>query len=289
VSSSVPDAKRPPPGATRASGAASLIPEGLDSVLVLLRHGQTQFIVEKRFQGQMEAPLTLLGERQAQLAGLRLARPRADPPLPIPDTAPFAIVHSPLGRAFRTAEFVAEAMTTAGRATPPLRPDSGFLEIGQGEWEGLKDTEIHARFGESLAAWRHWPTRFYAPGGESLAQVRARVEASLAVLLADLAEGTQRGTMDRHQVLGYADTAHQSPRWALIVGHGGVFRVVVCVLLGLAPEHFWNFDFGLASITVVEIRAGRAVLRSVNLDEHLGSEDKALLAESTELNRSGAL
>ncbi len=289
MSSSVPDAKRPRPGAARASGAASLIPEGLDSVLVLLRHGQTQFIVEKRFQGQMEAPLTLLGERQAQLAGLRLARPGAEPPLPIPDTAPFSIIHSPLGRAFRTAEFVAEAMTAAGRAAPPLRPDSGFLEIGQGEWEGLKDTEIRARFGESLAAWRRWPTRFYAPGGESLAQVRARVEASLAVLLTDLAEGTQRGTMDRHQVLGYADTAHRSPRWALIVGHGGVFRVVVCALLGLAPEHFWNFDFGLASITVVEIRAGRAVLRAVNLDEHLGSDDKALLAESTELNRSGAL
>lgn len=289
MSSSVPDAKRPQLGATRASGAASLIPEGLDSVLVLLRHGQTQFIVEKRFQGQMEAPLTLLGERQAQLAGLRLARPGAEPPLPIPDTAPFSIIHSPLGRAFRTAEFVAEAMTAAGRAAPPLRPDSGFLEIGQGEWEGLKDTEIRARFGESLAAWRRWPTRFYAPGGESLAQVRARVEASLAVLLTDLAEGTQRGTMDRHQVLGYADTAHRSPRWALIVGHGGVFRVVVCALLGLTPEHFWNFDFGLASITVVEIRAGRAVLRAVNLDEHLGSDDKALLAESTELNRSGAL
>ena len=43
-------------------------------------------------------------------------------------------------------------------------------------------------------------------------------------------------------------------RWSLIVGHGGVFRVVVCALLGLPLEHFWNFDFGLGAITVVEIR-----------------------------------
>ena len=283
MNSSTNDAERP-------EGAAPLIPDGLDAVLVLLRHGQTQFIVEKRFQGQMEAPLSSLGERQAELAGARLARPHAAPALPIPDTAPFAIVHSPLGRALRGAEIVAAAMTAAGRVTPPLRADAGFLEIGQGDWEGLKDAEIEARFGKSLAAWRRWPTRFYAPGGESLEQVRARVEGSLAVLLAEMADGMPRGTMDRHQVLGYTDAAQQGPRWSLIVGHGGVFRVVVCALLGLSADHFWNFDFGLAAITVIEIRGGRAVLRAMNLDDHLGlGEDSASTASSTERNQSGAL
>jgi probable phosphoglycerate mutase len=290
LNSSLRDAKRPRPGEARAAGAASLIPDGLDAILVLLRHGQTEFIVEKRFQGQMEAPLSRLGERQAELAGARLAHPHASPPLPIPDTAPFSIVHSPLGRTLHTAEFVGEAMTAAGRATPPLRSDSGFLEIGQGGWEGLKDTEIEARFGDSLAAWRRWPERFHAPGGESLAQVRTRVDASLAVLLAEMADGTRPGTLDRHQVLGYADASHENPRWSLIVGHGGVFRVVVCTLLGLPAEHFWNFDFDLAAITVVEIRAGRAVLRAMNLDAHLG-DDRATAAsdESAERRQSGAL
>ena len=283
MNSSTNDAERP-------EGAAPLIPDGLDAVLVLLRHGQTQFIVEKRFQGQMEAPLSSLGERQAELAGARLARPHAAPALPIPDTAPFAIVHSPLGRALRGAEIVAAAMTAAGRVTPPLRADAGFLEIGQGDWEGLKDAEIEARFGKSLAAWRRWPTRFHAPGGESLEQVRARVEGSLAVLLAEMADGMPRGTMDRHQVLGYTDAAQQGPRWSLIVGHGGVFRVVVCALLGLSADHFWNFDFGLAAITVIEIRGGRAVLRAMNLDDHLGlGEDSASTDSSTERNQSGAL
>jgi len=176
--------------------------------------------------------------------------------------------------------------TRAGR----LRPDAGFLEIGQGEWEGLTDTEIAARFGDSLAGWRRWPTRYHAPGGESLAEVRVRVEASLAALLAEMAEGGHAGTLDRHQVLGYADVSHDNPRWSLIVGHGGVFRVVVCALLDLAPEHFWNFDFGLAAITVVEIRAGRAVLRSLNIDHYLG-EDRATSTsdESARRGRSGAL
>ena len=273
----------------RPSGAAPLIPSGLDAVLVLLRHGQTQFIVENRFQGAMEAPLTSLGERQASLAGRRLAAPADDPPLPIPDAAPFSIVHSPLGRARRSAELVAEAMASAGRAVPPLRPDSGFSEIAQGSWEGLTDAEITARFGGSLAGWRRWPTRFPAPGGETLRQVSVRVETSLAALLAEMRDGTSPGTLDRHQVLGYDDAGPDPRRWSLIVGHGGVFRVVVCSLLGLPLGHFWNFDFGLGAISVVEIRAGRAVMRSLNLDSHLGAETGPPAGESSERDRSGAL
>ena len=64
------DVEGPGTGEEPASGAARLIPNGLDAILVLLRHGQTQFIVEKRFQGAMEAPLTALGETQARGQGV---------------------------------------------------------------------------------------------------------------------------------------------------------------------------------------------------------------------------
>lgn len=275
--------------AERPSGAAQVIPAGLDAVLVLLRHGQTQFIVEKRFQGAMEAPLTALGEEQARRAGRRLAAPAADPPLPIPNASPFAIVHSLLGRARRSAELAVAEMAAAGRPTPPLREDAGFSEIAQGSWEGLTEQEIAAGFGDSLAQWRRWPERFHAPGGETLADVRRRVETALSSLLTEMAAGTRPGTLDRHQVLGYGDGSADTRRWSLIVGHGGVFRVVACVLLGLQPEHFWNFDFGLGSITVVEIRAGRAVLRAINLDSHLGEDAGQAAAESAGRNAAGAL
>jgi len=202
---------------------------------------------------------------------------------------PLAIVHSPLGRARRTAEYVADAMAAAGRAAPPLRPEPGLSEIAQGEWEGLTDSEISARFGDSLAAWRRWPTRVHAPGGESLDEVSTRAQGALTGLLGELADGGERGTLDRHQVLGYGDESPDRRRWALLVGHGGVFRVVTCLLLGLPLEHFWNFDFGLAAITVVEIRAGRAVLRALNLDSHLGREAERIAAEAADRDASGAL
>jgi broad specificity phosphatase PhoE len=289
LNSSLRDAGQPRIGDEPASGAARLIPPGLDAVLVLLRHGQTQFIVEKRFQGAMEAPLTELCERQARLAGRKLADPVAPPSLPIPATEPFAIVHSPLGRARRSAELAVAEMNAAGRATPPLRADAGFCEIAQGKWEGLTEKEITARFGDSLPGWRRWPERFHAEGGEDLRTAWARAESALTSLLDEMAADRTPGTHDRHQVLGYGDTAPDTRPWSLIVAHGGIFKVVACVLLGLPMENFWNFDFGLGAIAVIEIRAGRAVLRTVNFEAHLDDESESAAAESSERNASGAL
>jgi len=283
------------PGSSRPDGSAPIVPAGLDAVLVLLRHGETQFIVEKRFQGQLEAPLSPRGEAQAHLAGIRLASPRRAPALPLPPGPPRLIAHSPLERAALTARYVAEAMADAGTAPPPLQPDPGLMELAQGEWEGLTETEITARFGDLLAGWRRWPTRYHAPGGESLEEAFGRVAPSLTGILGRLAEGGQPGTLDRSQVLGYEDRNAPDPRpWALLVGHGGCFRIVTCLLLGLPPESFWSFDFGLAAISVVEIRAGRAVLRALNLDAHLSPEDASgaepgIAAESARRAARGAL
>jgi probable phosphoglycerate mutase len=288
LNASPQSAERPRAGDEPASGVARLIPQGLDAILVLLRHGQTQFIVEKRFQGSMEAPLTALGEMQARLAGRKLAAPNSAPRLPVPDSSPFSVVHSPLGRARRSAELAVDEMNAAGRPTPPLRSDAGFGEIGQGEWEGLTDVQITARFGDSLAGWRRWPTRFNASGGENLETVQARAEIALTKLLSDLASASAPGTHDRNQVLGYGDDAPDQRPWSLLVAHGGIFKVVVCVLLGLPMEHFWNFDFGLGAITVVEIRAGRAVLRTLNFEAHLGGDEQQT-AEDSGRNASGAL
>ena len=73
-----------------------------------------------------------------------------------------------------------EAALDAAASAVTRRPDAGFLEIGQGEWQGLHRTEITARYGDILAGWRRSPMEYWAPGGESLADVVVRVRPALA-------------------------------------------------------------------------------------------------------------
>ena len=139
-----------------------------------------QYIVEGRFQGQADPPLTERGAaRRARRRPPGRRRTRR-PALPIPDGPPLEIVHSPLARTAATAAAIAPRRSPA---TCRSDPTTGFLEIGQGEWEGLHRDEIVARYGEPWPTWRRRPTEAWAPGGESLAEVAARVRPALAALL----------------------------------------------------------------------------------------------------------
>lgn len=263
-----------------------MIPDGLDATLVLARHGESRFIVEGRFQGQAETPLSATGHTQAALLGARLARPHEAPALPVPAGVPRELVHSPLARTRQTAE----AIAAVAPVPFPLRPDDGFLEIGQGAWEGLHRDEISARYGPELAAWRRTPVTAYAPGGEALPEVQARVRDGLGRVLARLAEGGAPGTLDRDQVSGYASDAVAATPWSIVVGHDGVFKVTLLTLFDLPLERFWMWTMDLCAITVVEIRAGRPVMRAHNLTGHLSvTLDEATVAKAEARSRSGAL
>ena len=87
-----------------AADPTNLIPDGLDATLVLVRHGESRFVVEGRFQGQAENPLSQTGLRQAERVAVRLAQPHASPALPVPIGLPLEIGHSPLLRTTQTAD-----------------------------------------------------------------------------------------------------------------------------------------------------------------------------------------
>ncbi len=265
-----------------------LIPEGLDATLVLVRHGESTLIVEGRFQGQAETPLSPTGLRQATLVARRLAAPTEPPALPVPAVAPLELVHSPLQRTTQTAHMIVDALRETG-TTVAQRPDPGFLEIGQGAWEGLHRDEIAVTYGAELAAWRRRPTEAWAPGGESLSVVQARVRPALADVLARLAHGRPPGMMDRPQVAGYADGPLDHP-WSVVVGHDGVFKVALLTLFDLPLDRFWMWSMDLCGISVIEFRGGRPVLRAHNLTAHLGGLlDATAQADREARSASGAL
>ncbi len=279
-------------GTTDTADVATVaIPDDLDASLVLVRHGESELIVQRRFQGQAESPLSVVGRRQAALVAGRLARPHDRPALPLPIGPPLTIVHSPLGRAKETATAIRDAASTPDsfETSIPIRADPRLVEIGQGAWEGLLASEIAAHHGERLAAWRRTPTETWAPGGERLVDVRARVAQALPDLLGELAAAGRPGSIDAPQVAGYRDAVPDHP-WTIVVGHDGLFKVLLLTLFGLPLEKFWMWSSDLCGITVLELRAGRPVVRAMNLTDHLAPllDDQAQ-AETEARARSGAL
>jgi len=141
-------------------------------VTLLLRHGQTQMSVQKRYAGRTDAPLTDTGVQQAAAAAKRLAQAGIG-----------AIVSSPLQRTVRTAEEVS-AVTGV-----PAVTDDGFRETDFGAWEGLTFAEVRERWPSEMTAWLADPS-VAPPGGESFAQVSERVTAALHRVLAERADRT---------------------------------------------------------------------------------------------------
>ena len=294
VEALVPVADTPRRDEPASGEAPMLIPAGLDAVLAFVRHGESEWVAEGRFQGQGDSPLTELGRRQALLTARRLARRARKPVLPLPAGPAHAVIHSPLARAAETATLIGRALS-GGRgddavdAPIPLHPEPGLLEIGQGEWEGLPGKEIVERWGEVLEAWRHDPLAAWAPGGESVAEVDARVRIALRGILADLATVAAAPVAGRSQVLGYGDVPANEP-WSIVVGHDGVFKVAVLALLDLPLARFWTMPFALCGITVVEIRNGRPRLRLHNATDHLADLQTTESRQRDETRRqSGAL
>ena len=273
------------PPRERALTEPALVPEGLDATIVLVRHGESQYIVEGRFQGQADTPLTDRGRRQAALVAARLGAAHEPPALPIPAGLPLEIVHSPLARTAATATAIGSAI--AGDA--PRRPDAGVLEIAQGAGEGLHRDDIAARDGPTLATWRRRPTDAWAPGGESLPEVAARVRPALGELLARLAAAGVPGTRDRDQVPGYAEPPATHP-WSVLVAHDGVFKVSLLTLFDLPLERFWMWSMDLCAISIIEVRGGQPVVRAFNHTGHLAPLlDEAAVEAQEARSRSGAL
>ena len=137
-----------------------------------MRHGETEWNAQDRFQGGLNSPLTAQGRRHAERQGEILAQI---------DLSGVDIRVSPQGRAFETA-----AIALAARVAH-LRTDDRLRELEVGDWSGLRKDEITA-VGETKADTPDgWLARLeFAPGGEGYAALRARC----AEFLDDLAGPT---------------------------------------------------------------------------------------------------
>ncbi|RDI50084.1 bifunctional RNase H/acid phosphatase [Nocardia mexicana] len=203
---------------------------GRPTRLLLLRHGQTELSVQRRYSGRGNPPLTALGREQAARAAKYLAAKG--------DIA--AVVTSPLGRARETADAAAQALDV------PVKVLDGLIETDFGEWEGLTFSEAAQRDPELHARWLGDPS-LPAPGGESFDQVRERVEAVRRDLVA-LYPG----------------------RNVVVVSHVTPIKTLLQLALGVGPSLLYRLHLDLASLSTAEFYPdGGSSVRLVNDTSYL--------------------
>ena len=142
--------------------------------LIFVRHGETDWNREKRFQGgNSDVPLSLVGERQSRLIAHALLRENVK-----------IVFSSPLKRARDTAEIISVVNQIPLEVLPELR------ELNFGIYEGKLESELEREFGEEYLKWRDSNYTLAPPEGESLADAAERVKKILETVEPHLTHGS---------------------------------------------------------------------------------------------------
>ena len=183
--------------------------------LVLIRHGETDWNREERWQGQTDVPLNSAGRAQVSA----LAESMRGRPLD-------AIYSSDLLRASQTAEAVSEATGA------PLTLDPRLREIDLGEWQGMLSEEIRSRDGGLVDMFFQDPQARAGLRGESVAEVFLRMTSAVDEIL----------------------SRHRTGRVA-VVSHGLALATLKTRFLGLPLEAAWRQEPASASAEEYELEA----------------------------------
>ncbi|HZR27515.1 MAG TPA: histidine phosphatase family protein [Terriglobales bacterium] len=194
-----------------------------ETTLLLVRHAHST--LAGRFCGHTDAALSELGEKQLPQIVDDLKR------WPITK-----VYSSDLKRAYDTAAAIA-----AHRALPFVSR-AGLREISFGEWEGLVWAEIEAKAPAEAGPWlSEYPIRA-APGGESFAQFRLRVEAELQALVQE-----------------------SEQQCVAVVTHAGFIRVALAGILGMDERSAHKIEIHYGGVTVLQYAQQSWRVEGVNI------------------------
>ena len=199
--------------------------------LILVRHGETEWVRQGKYQGSTDIPLNRRGVLQARAVARALKKER-----------PIVVYSSQLARAYETASLIAQS---CGKK---VVIDRRLCEVSFGRWEGESHLGIGAKFPKASQKWysARWTSR--PPGGESLRELEKRTSAFLTDL--------------RKRSSGRNGTC-------VIVSHGGPIRMFLISLFGISPQMFWNIRIDPASISVLHVGRRTHELRLLNHQDHL--------------------
>lgn len=138
----------------------------MKTTLIIVRHGEAEFNIAHRIHGKLDSPLTKKGIRQAEKAAEALAGINID-----------AIYSSPQQRVVTTTGILKQDRDC------PVTYDQRLAEMDCGSWDGKTEEFIRAEYPNDMRLWETRPHLHTMPGGESLADVRARLTAFLDGIL----------------------------------------------------------------------------------------------------------
>ena len=184
----------------------------------IIRHGETEWNIQGRFQGQRDTELNERGLDQSRRAAAYLAGHKFD-----------VVTTSPLRRALTLAQMI------AGDCGAEVEIVPAFTEINHGDWESCLSTEVQERWPQLLETWHKSPHAVTMPGegGESLRTVQLRAAAAVDEL-ADRYSGD-----------------------VCVVAHDAVIKVLICLFLDAPLSAFWRLQIANCSLTIVEKSAGK--------------------------------
>jgi len=197
--------------------------------LILVRHGQTLWNKELKYQGHSDVVLDEDGLRQAALVGERLKGEKID-----------AVYSSDLKRAFATAEAIANHHSLPVFIMPGLR------EMKFGEWEGFTFKFIYERWPEEMDKLFANAREARVPGGETFDEVKSRAAAAVDELVAKHPEQT-----------------------VVAVCHGGTIRTIICNVLGIDLNRVWDIKQDNTAVNIIEFYPERAIISLLNDTHHL--------------------
>ena len=200
--------------------------------VILVRHGQTLWNLEMKYQGHCDVALTEKGVEQARLAAKRLAGEDIS-----------AVYASDLSRAFKTAECI------AGEHNLPVTSIPGLREINFGEWEGLTFEGINSQWTDGMSKLFSHPDEMVIPGGETFREVKERATSALEKLVADHPNQT-----------------------IVVVSHGGTIRTLLCAILNIHLNNLWNIKQDNTAINMLEYYDERVMVALVNDVHHLRNQ-----------------
>lgn len=198
---------------------------------MLARHGQTDWNIAGRYQGQSDIPLNQTGWSQAEGLAKRLSTEKIH-----------AIYSSDLSRAKDTAMKIKDKQEQA----PLLHTDSRWRELSFGEWEGMNYKEMSAHSPDVFSKWMIDPQHTSTPNGETLYELSKRVTSAFDEI------------KNKHK-----------DQTVLVVSHSGALQALLATLLGVDLNRYWQFKVSQASLSELNVFPDSVTLNLLNDTNHL--------------------